>query len=168
MRFFILLLSLSFLAACSAPKPKTVSGNNRVPINSTPIEIPQPQVKPEPAFIAQPPKPAVFVFNFDWERTNLVVPNDALVKILPLALHAQKIQLRGRTDNTKESVFDEGIAKGRAIAARDFLIEKGVDPKILFVNYSSASDYVSENVTPEGRARNRRVEIVIFNNYTEL
>lgn len=163
MRFFVLLLSIAFLVACTAPKPKTVSGKKRVPINTTAIEIPQPApVKPEPAFVAQPPKPAVFVFNFDWEKTNLVVPNEELHKLLPLALSAKKIHLRGRTDNTKESKFDEGIAKGRAIAARDFLIKKGVDPKILFVNYSSASDYVSENVTPEGRARNRRVEILIF------
>lgn len=162
MRFIVLLVSIAFLVACTAPKPKTVSGNKRVPINTTPIEIPQPPAKPEPAFIAQPPKPAMFIFNFDWERTNLVVTNDELFQLLPLALKAKKILLRGRTDNTKESKFDEGIAKGRAFAARDFLIKKGVDPKILFVNYSSASDYISENVTPEGRARNRRVEIVIF------
>ena len=161
MRVLLVLLSFAFLVSCTAPKPKTLSGKKRVPINSTEIVIPQPE-KPEPVFVARPPEPAMFTFNFEFERTDLTIPNDALHQLLPLAKQAQKIQIRGRTDNTKESDFDLNIAKGRALAARSFLIEKGVDPRNLYINYSSASDYVSENVTPEGRAKNRRVEILIF------
>ncbi len=161
MRILLVLLGFGFLISCAAPKPKTVSGKNRVPINSTEILIPQPE-KPLPVFVARPPEPSIFTFNFDFERTDLKISNDALHQLLPLAKQAQKIHIRGRTDNTKESDFDLNIAKGRAIAARNFLIEKGVDPRNLYINYSSASDYVAENVTPEGRAKNRRVEILIF------
>jgi len=167
MRFLLLLVSIAFLVSCAAPKPKTVSGKKRVPINTTEIVIPQP-VKPEPVVIARPPEPAMFTFNFAFESTALSIPNDALYRLLPLALKAEKIHIRGRTDNTKESSFDLNIAKGRALAARNFLIEKGVNPQVIFINYSSASDYVSENITPEGRARNRRVEILIFSNHTEF
>lgn len=166
MRFLLLLVSITFLVSC-ATKPKTVSGKKRVPINTTEIVIPQPE-KPAPVVIARPPEPAIFTFNFAFESTALSIPNDALYKLLPLALKAEKIHIRGRTDNTKESSFDLNIAKGRALAARNYLIEKGVDPQIIFINYSSASDYVSENVTPEGRARNRRAEILIFNNHMEF
>jgi outer membrane protein OmpA-like peptidoglycan-associated protein len=167
MRYFLFILCFSLLISCAAPKPKTLSGKNRVPINSNEIVIPKPE-KPEPVFVARPPEPVKFTFHFEFERTDLTIPNDALHQLLSLAMQAKQIHIRGRTDNTKESNFDLNIAKGRALAARNILIENGVNPQTIFIEYSSASDYISENITNEGRAKNRRVEILIPINHTEL
>ncbi|MBT84117.1 MAG: hypothetical protein CMN89_06475 [Sutterellaceae bacterium] len=47
----------------------------------------------------------------------------------------------------------------RALSARKYLVDRGVSPLKVMVNFASAADYVTENITPEGRYQNQRVEI---------
>ncbi|HEX7639010.1 MAG TPA: OmpA family protein [Burkholderiaceae bacterium] len=75
---------------------------------------------------------------------------------------AALVAVRARTSNDRATPSDEALALARALAARRYLVAHGVSPLKITINYSSASDYLVPNDTPEGRALNRRVEIEMF------
>lgn len=54
------------------------------------------------------------------------------------------------------------VALKRALSARKYLVDRGVSPLKIMVNFASAADYVTENITPEGRYQNQRVEIELI------
>jgi chemotaxis protein MotB len=78
------------------------------------------------------------------------------------------IQIEGHTDNVpiNNSNFKSNnwLSSARALNAATYLInEKGLDPKTLSWTGRGEYDPIASNSTPEGRAKNRRVEIKIYN-----
>ncbi len=69
------------------------------------------------------------------------------------------IEIRGHTDATGSAEANRALSQQRALAVRDALIRFGVAPsRITAIGYGE--DYpIAPNDTPEGRARNRRVEL---------
>jgi outer membrane protein OmpA-like peptidoglycan-associated protein len=49
----------------------------------------------------------------------------------------------------------------RALAVRDVLATRGVNPRQMLVEGAGAARPIADNLTPEGRAENRRVELHI-------
>jgi OOP family OmpA-OmpF porin len=67
----------------------------------------------------------------------------------------------GHTDSTGPAEYNQGLSERRANAVRDFLIEKGIAAdRIEAVGFGMTAPLVS-NLTPEGRAVNRRVDITV-------
>jgi chemotaxis protein MotB len=56
----------------------------------------------------------------------------------------------------------------RAVTVARFLADKGVPPTRLSAAGYAESQPVASNDTPEGRAQNRRIEIVLMPNLDEL
>ena len=54
-----------------------------------------------------------------------------------------------------------GLSKRRAMAVYTYLVKKGVDKSRLTTKWYGESRPVADNKTKEGRARNRRTDIVI-------
>jgi outer membrane protein OmpA-like peptidoglycan-associated protein len=77
------------------------------------------------------------------------------------ALQSKSIQLRGRSDATGSPQLNARLARARAQSVRNLLIAAGVAPERLELS-STVGDYVAPNTTREGRASNRRVEIVLI------
>jgi len=75
------------------------------------------------------------------------------------------ILITGYTDNTGTQKFNQELSKKRADAARDFLIQNGVNKNRLYTWGLGDKDPVASNDTEEGRRQNRRVEFVIMYNY---
>ncbi len=69
------------------------------------------------------------------------------------------IEIRGYTDDTGSPESNRSLSLRRAVAVRDLLIERGLPSSRLKALGYGAADPVADNTTPEGRARNRRVEI---------
>lgn len=91
-------------------------------------------------------------------------PTDDVARVLvPAAKAADRINLRGFTDSTVIDEDNKRIALARALAARQYLIGQGVDAKKIRAFYNSAGGFVADNSTPEGRAKNRRVDIELVN-----
>ncbi|WP_051443578.1 OmpA family protein [Curvibacter gracilis] len=91
-------------------------------------------------------------------------PADDVARVLvPAAKAADRINLRGFTDSTVIDEDNKRIALARALAARQYLIGQGVDAKKIRAFYNSAGGFVADNSTPEGRAKNRRVDIELVN-----
>ncbi len=83
------------------------------------------------------------------------------------------VEVEGHTDNVPISGgrFENNkvLSTFRALSVADYLIEKkGIDPAKL--KYSGRGEYVpiATNETPEGRALNRRVEVRIYNHFSEF
>jgi outer membrane protein OmpA-like peptidoglycan-associated protein len=86
-------------------------------------------------------------------------PSRASAETLASAHSAAMVTIKGRTSTNTPTAKDEALAFARAAAARQYLIRSGVSPLKIMVNYASASDFVADNSTPEGRLENQRVEI---------
>jgi outer membrane protein OmpA-like peptidoglycan-associated protein len=101
---------------------------------------------------------------FDTDEATL--KNDAKVVIAKLAgilLIMQELNLRieGHTDSTGSPDYNQVLSERRASSVRDFLAEQGIAPlRMMAVGYGLTRP-VGDNATAQGRAKNRRVEIVI-------
>jgi outer membrane protein OmpA-like peptidoglycan-associated protein len=88
----------------------------------------------------------------------------AKVSGILLAYPNLQLQVEGYTDNVGSEQFNEKLSQQRADAVRDYLASQGVTQ----TNISSAgygeSDPVADNATAQGRAENRRVQLVVSGN----
>ncbi|MEI7898056.1 MAG: OmpA family protein [bacterium] len=73
---------------------------------------------------------------------------------------ALKISIEGHTDNTGDAAGNKKLSDGRARSVMDALIAKGVAKTRLSAIGWGQEKPVADNRTEEGRAQNRRVEIV--------
>jgi OmpA-OmpF porin, OOP family len=71
-----------------------------------------------------------------------------------------KISIEGHTDNVGDAINNKKLSDDRAKAVMDALITKGIDKtRMSFVGWGQEKP-VADNRTDEGKAKNRRVEIV--------
>jgi outer membrane protein OmpA-like peptidoglycan-associated protein len=70
-------------------------------------------------------------------------------------------KIEGHTDNTGSAAKNTELSVQRAIAVRDYLIAQGVQASRIDVDGFGSAQPVADNTTADGRARNRRVEIVL-------
>ncbi|WEF31458.1 hypothetical protein [Pseudoduganella chitinolytica] len=97
--------------------------------------------------------------QFDSHATGFA-PDPALARPLVAAAHAaERVNVRGRTDARVAGPDDPRIALARAVAARTFLIDSGVEPAKIRVFAQPAGDFIAPARSEQGRALNRRVEI---------
>lgn len=90
-------------------------------------------------------------------------PNALLSERLRHAPNAAVIYINGRTSTNNPSARDEVLALKRALSARKYFVERyNISPMKIMVNFISAADYATENVTPKGRLTNQRVDIVMY------
>ncbi|HRN06800.1 MAG TPA: OmpA family protein [Ottowia sp.] len=107
---------------------------------------------------ADTPISSMVMVSFPDSSTTFQPPVD-VAAVLDDARTASMIYINGRTSTNRPSARDEALALKRALSARKYLVDRGVSPLKVMVNFASAADYVTENITPEGRYQNQRVEI---------
>ena len=71
------------------------------------------------------------------------------------------VQVIGHTDNTGSATYNQALSTRRASAVATILTANGVAPDRVQAYGRGEDAPVTTNLTPEGRAQNRRVEIVI-------
>jgi outer membrane protein OmpA-like peptidoglycan-associated protein len=74
------------------------------------------------------------------------------------------VQVVGHTDSTGSASYNQTLSERRAAAVTDVLMQGGVPAARLRSIGRGEDQPVASNLTPEGRAQNRRVEIVILPN----
>jgi outer membrane protein OmpA-like peptidoglycan-associated protein len=90
-------------------------------------------------------------------QANLAQVADALSKSDP----DSKIMVAGYTDSQGGQAYNQELSQHRAEAVRTFLVSHGVAPDRITAQGFGLSQPVADNSSPEGRADNRRVEIVV-------
>ncbi|HXN00153.1 MAG TPA: OmpA family protein [Candidatus Dormibacteraeota bacterium] len=88
---------------------------------------------------------------------------EKLAKIsgIVLAHPGLTLQIEGHTDSVGSDEFNQQLSERRADSVRDFLIQQGVAASTIAARGFGKSQPVASNDTPEGRQRNRRVELVV-------
>ena len=74
---------------------------------------------------------------------------------------AVKIQINGHTDNTGKESDNLILSTNRAKSVVDYLVGKGIDLKRLSFKGYGSSKPLADNVSEEGRSKNRRTEFEI-------
>jgi outer membrane protein OmpA-like peptidoglycan-associated protein len=88
---------------------------------------------------------------------------EKLAKIsgIVLAHPGLTLQIEGHTDSVGSDDFNQQLSERRADSVRDFLAEQGVPASSITAHGFGKMQPVASNDTPEGRQRNRRVELVV-------
>ncbi|HTM43795.1 MAG TPA: OmpA family protein [Polyangiaceae bacterium] len=81
----------------------------------------------------------------------------ALIKEDPLS----NIVVEGHTDSQGSAPFNQDLSQRRAQAVRDYLVSRGMASDRITAQGFGLTRPVAENTSAEGRANNRRVEIVV-------
>jgi outer membrane protein OmpA-like peptidoglycan-associated protein len=85
----------------------------------------------------------------------------AKVSGILLAYPDLKLQVEGYTDNVGGEAYNQKLSQERANAVQQYLIANGVQqPNVTAEGYGMA-DPVADNSTAQGRAENRRVQLVV-------
>ena len=82
---------------------------------------------------------------------------NALIKEDPLS----KIVVEGHTDSQGGVPFNQELSQKRAQSVRDYLVSRGIASDRIVSQGFGPSRSIADNTSPEGRANNRRVEIVV-------
>lgn len=150
--------------ACPATTPKTLAVANAQPQpsmqgNARALESVAPTEVTKPTSL---PKPQVLVLEFATDSAALTPAHRTLLNNAAKALgRAERVLIVGRTDNVGPDAPNQAIALARAGAVRDHI--KRVSPALpndIRIDARGLCCYIASNDTPEGRARNRRVEVV--------
>ncbi len=121
------------------------------------------------SYVPPPPPPAVVTLDsmslFDSGKAQLKIDsNRAMVSALEMIReHPEKrILVAGYTDNTGTPDSNLKLSTERAQAVRDWLVDASGIPVTQFaIQGYGITHPIASNDTPEGRARNRRVEITL-------
>ena len=89
---------------------------------------------------------------------NAKVEIDKLVEEM-IKNPTMKIEVAGHTDNVGDDAVNFNVSQKRANAIKAYLIEKGIAEKRVTAKGYGETAPISDNLTEEGRTRNRRIEI---------
>lgn len=88
------------------------------------------------------------------EKLNQVA--DAL-----LTVRTRKLIVEGHTDSRGSASYNQGLSQRRADSVRDYLVQRGYPADLIQARGNGEGSPIADNASAEGRANNRRVEIVI-------
>jgi OmpA-OmpF porin, OOP family len=180
---------LAYNTPAPAPAPKAVAvapAPAPEPAPAPPAAAPEPAPAPpapEPEVVAAPapppppppPPPRVVVTDKKFELKEVVYFDTGKATIQPrshslleeaataINQHAEvkKIVVEGHTDSRGDASFNKTLSQRRAEAVRKFLLEKGVDRGRVDAKGFGPQRPIADNKTPDGREKNRRVELTI-------
>ncbi len=107
--------------------------------------------------------------NLEFETGRDVIKSGSIESLTKLAevlvkKPDWKLQISGHTDNQGDDQANLVLSKKRAESVKVFMIANGVNGERLYPLYFGETMPIADNNTPEGRQRNRRVEMkIIFN-----
>ncbi len=144
------------------------------PIAEEPAPEPAPAEPPPPAPAPPPPAPEPepvcedvvtvlegVTFENDSDRltpASIDVLEDVVTKLSASA--SDTVQILAHTDSNGSESYNLGLSVRRAKSVEDYLVRRGVAEIRLSSAGLGEGRPIADNATPEGRARNRRVEIV--------
>jgi outer membrane protein OmpA-like peptidoglycan-associated protein len=97
-------------------------------------------------------------FEIDPIRKEML---DGLARVLNFVSDI-KLEISGYTDNIGTSTANQNLSEKRANRVRDYLANLGVASERITVYGRGETNFVADNQTSEGRAKNRRIEITFY------
>jgi OOP family OmpA-OmpF porin len=72
-----------------------------------------------------------------------------------------RVVVEGHTDSIGSEAYNQRLSERRAGAVKSYLVRQGIDESRVSVHGYGESKPVASNMNKEGRAQNRRAEIVV-------
>jgi outer membrane protein OmpA-like peptidoglycan-associated protein len=101
--------------------------------------------------------------NFDVDKSTIRPESEPIVAEIFKLLDANpdlRVRIEGHTDNTGEAAHNQTLSENRAAAVFGALLAKGIAQSRLESAGFGATKPIADNNNEEGKAKNRRVEIV--------
>lgn len=154
-------------------QPERDGDENTIVLNPLPDPEPVKEEKPATVLPAEAAVGTVLVFNSIFYDYNSSTIKDAAIQDLNTIFNAMmerkemKIQLSAHTDSRGNALYNKQLSEQRAKAAKQYLVEKGIDPKrIITIGFGESrirnqcKDGVS--CTEAEHLYNRRTEVLIL------
>jgi outer membrane protein OmpA-like peptidoglycan-associated protein len=121
---------------------------------------------PEPFMGTLEPDSKMILKNLYFEVDKAVILKDSYHELDQLAFELKrkshlKIAIYGHTDNTGNPEYNHKLSEERALAVRNYLLEKGVSTFRMTTQGFGATQPIADNDTEESKQLNRRVEIEV-------
>jgi OOP family OmpA-OmpF porin len=158
------ILGITYAAWPPAPPPPVVVPAPEPIVEPAPVVAPPVTTAPPP-----PPRPAprstsdeIFFDGKSARLTNIAkAVLDGVALRMKNDLNSTAV-VTGYTDNTGTETSNVELGSKRAEAAKDYLVTRhGIDPARISTASRGASDAAYDNATAEGKAKNRRAQIVV-------
>jgi len=102
---------------------------------------------------------ATRIVPFAFNRVGMGPEGEAAVReLVPIAMKAEKVHVRGRTDAKGAFEINKRVALERAYTVRDKFVAAGVPSEKLGISYCTEC-FIATNETGAGRRANRRVDV---------
>ncbi len=103
---------------------------------------------------------------FDFDKSVLKAEGKEELQRLSEHIRSKGIKVRdidviGHTDSVGTQIYNASLSERRAQAVEAYLVSEGVNPSIIDTSGMGELDPVASNANENGRARNRRVEVLI-------
>lgn len=108
-----------------------------------------------------------FVLNnilFDLDKSDLQSSSERELTVLLKLLQREdgrSARIVGHTDNQGSAAYNKALSLRRAETVVQWLVARGIDPKRLQAEGRGMEQPVASNDTEEGRAKNRRTEVIL-------
>jgi OOP family OmpA-OmpF porin len=126
---------------------------------------PPPPTPPPPAAPPAKAEPLVTLHGpqFDFDKATLKLEGKRMVDEAVKVMKDQptlRVSVEGHTDSVGSDAYNKKLSERRAKAVRDYMVSQGIDASRITTHGFGESKPVASNETAEGRAENRRVEII--------
>ena len=107
--------------------------------------------------------PSSVTVNFAFDSAALTKKYYAAVKMFVKNINQDGITINvdGYTDDIGTEAYNMKLSMQRAEAVADYLEDNGVGRNNIVTRGHGKNDFVADNETEEGRAKNRRVEVTL-------
>ena len=106
---------------------------------------------------------SIYGINFDFNKADLQAGAEKILTEIVLLMKRNpglKIEIQGHTDNTGSADYNLSLSNKRAESVKNYLTLFGITVSRMNAKGYGMSRPVASNNTEEGRAENRRVELV--------
>lgn len=104
------------------------------------------------------------IIEFESGKAALTDSGKAILDQMSVALlklKDKRVEVIGHTDNAGSRAGNLSLSQARAEAVKAYIAGRGVKPELIAVSGEGPDRPVADNRTPEGRARNRRIEFKV-------
>lgn len=105
------------------------------------------------------------IIEFESGKATLTESGKGILDQMSVALQKlkdKKVEVIGHTDNAGSRAGNLSLSQARAEAVKAYVSAKGVNPDSVAVSGEGPDRPVADNRSPEGRARNRRIEFKVL------
>ena len=105
----------------------------------------------------------VYGLHFDFDKATLRPESAKLIKDIATTLKnnpSWTLQINGHTDSIGDTGYNQKLSSDRAASVGAALIQKGIEASRLQTGGFGETQPKGDNVTLDGRALNRRVELL--------